>query len=203
MFSVTGRRPMATRIQSLSTSVRPLPSLAAIACRMPVFVRFREPGSTVEFLHDVAGARVLFATHYHELTALARRLAGVSNVTIDVREWHDEIVFLHKVKPGAADRSYGIQVAKLAGLPDRVVARAREVLAMLEKTEGKKDARNGALDELPLFALTRPPAAEPAGPSAVELAVDELNPDDLSPRAALDAVYRLKALRQEKRKPKR
>jgi DNA mismatch repair protein MutS len=159
--------------------------------------------STVEYLHDVAGARVLFATHYHELTALSRRLEGVSNVTIDVREWHDEIVFLHKVKPGAADRSYGIQVAKLAGLPDRVVGRAREVLALLEKTEGRKDARNGALDELPLFALTRPQAAEPAGPSAVERAVDELNPDDMSPRAALDAVYRLKALRQEKRKRER
>ncbi len=159
--------------------------------------------STVEYLHDVAGARVLFATHYHELTVLARRLEGVSNVTIDVREWHDEIVFLHKVKPGAADRSYGIQVAKLAGLPDRVVGRAREVLALLEKTEGRKDARNGPLDELPLFALTPPQVTEPAGPSAVEIAVDELNPDDLSPRAALDAVYRLKALRQEKRKQKR
>jgi DNA mismatch repair protein MutS len=159
--------------------------------------------STVEYLHDVARARVLFATHYHELTALARRLEGVSNVTMDVREWHDEIVFLHKVVPGAADRSYGIQVAKLAGLPDRVVGRAREVLAILEKTEGRKDARNGALDELPLFALTRPPAAEAAKPSAVELAVDELNPDDMSPRSALDAVYRLKALRQEKRKRER
>jgi DNA mismatch repair protein MutS len=159
--------------------------------------------STVEYLHDVSGARVLFATHYHELTALARRLEGVSNVTMDVREWHDEIVFLHKVKPGAADRSYGIQVAKLAGLPDRVVGRAREVLALLEKTEGKKDARNGALDELPLFALSRQPAAEAPSPSAVELAVDELNPDDLSPRAALDAVYRLKALRQERRKRER
>jgi DNA mismatch repair protein MutS len=77
------------------------------------------------------------------------------------------------------------------------------VLALLEKTDAKKDARNGPLDELPLFALTRPQTAESAGPSAVELAVDELNPDDLSPRAALDAVYRLKALRQEKRKQKR
>jgi DNA mismatch repair protein MutS len=74
---------------------------------------------------------------------------------------------------------------------------------LLEKTEGKKDTPNGALDELPLFALIRPPAAEPAGPSAVELAVDGLNPDDMSPRSALDAVYRLKALRQEKRQKKR
>jgi DNA mismatch repair protein MutS len=152
--------------------------------------------ATVEFLHDVLGARALFATHYHELTALARRLNGVANVTVDVREWHDEIVFLHKVKPGAADRSYGIQVAKLAGLPDRVVGRAREVLALLEKTDSRKNARNGGLDELPLFAVSRSSAtSEPTGPSPIEKAVDDLKPDDLSPRAALDAIYRLKALR--------
>jgi DNA mismatch repair protein MutS len=160
--------------------------------------------ATVEFLHDVLGARALFATHYHELTALARRLDGVANVTIDVREWHDEIVFLHKVKPGAADRSYGIQVAKLAGLPDPVVGRAREVLALLEKAESRKNARNGGLDELPLFAVSRTLApSEPAGPTPVEKAVDELKPDDLSPRAALDAVYRLKALRQGRSEPER
>jgi DNA mismatch repair protein MutS len=160
--------------------------------------------ATVEFLHDVVGARVLFATHYQELTALARRLEGVSNVTIDVREWHDEIVFLHKVKAGAADRSYGIQVAKLAGLPSRVLGRAREVLALLEKTEGKKTARNDSLDELPLFALTRPQDAPPeTAPSPVEKAVDELKPDELSPRAALDALYRLKTLRHGRPKPER
>jgi len=160
--------------------------------------------ATVEFLHEVVRARVLFATHYHELTALARRLEGVSNVTIEVREWHDEIVFLHKVKPGAADRSYGIQVAKLAGLPQHVVGRAREVLTLLEKTEGKKNARNDPLDELPLFAQARPePVAPAAGPSPLEKAVDELLPDELSPRAALDVVYRLKAMRQEKAGPKR
>ncbi len=161
--------------------------------------------STVEYLHDVAGARVLFATHYHELTVLARRLEGVSNVTIDVREWHDEIVFLHKVKPGAADRSYGIQVAKLAGLPDRVVGRAREVSGTLgEDAKAARTRATDALDELPLFALTRPRRRRSRpGLRAVEMAVDELNPDDMSPRAALDAVYRLKALRQEKRKQKR
>lgn len=152
--------------------------------------------ATVEFLHDVLKARALFATHYHELTALARRLGSVANVTMDVREWQDEIVFLHKVKPGAADRSYGIQVAKLAGLPAEVVGRAREVLSLLEKTESRKNARNGGLDELPLFAVSRPVPAEPAGPSPIENAVDELKPDELSPRAALDAIYRLKALRQ-------
>ena len=94
--------------------------------------------ATVEFLHEAVGAAHLFATHYHELTALGRRLADVANVTMDVREWHDEIVFLHKVKPGAADRSYGIQVAKLAGLPAPVLGRAREVLALLEKSDGEK-----------------------------------------------------------------
>jgi DNA mismatch repair protein MutS len=160
--------------------------------------------ATVEFLHDVLGARALFATHYHEMTALARRLDGIANVTIDVREWHDEIVFLHKVKPGAADRSYGIQVAKLAGLPDQVVGRAREVLALLEKTESRKNARNGGLDELPLFAVSRTQApSEPAGPTPVEKAIDELKPDDLSPRAALEAVYRLKALRKGRSEPER
>ena len=136
--------------------------------------------ATVEFLHEAAKARVLFATHYHELTALARRLDGVANVTMDVREWHDEIVFLHKVHPGAADRSYGIQVAKLAGLPASVVARAREVLAILEKSSSKKSARTEALDELPLFAQSRQPqpAEVPPAPSAVEEAIDELHPDD-------------------------
>jgi len=161
--------------------------------------------ATVEFLHEVVGARTLFATHYHELTALGRRLPEVANVTMDVREWHDEIVFLHKVKPGAADRSYGIQVAKLAGLPAAVLSRAREVLALLEKSDGKKNARNDTLDELPLFAVTRAqePGVGPSGPSAVDKAVDELNPDDMSPRSALDALYRLKALRRESPDPER
>jgi DNA mismatch repair protein MutS len=159
--------------------------------------------ATVEFLHEAVGARTLFATHYHELTALGRRLADVANVTMDVREWHDEIVFLHKVKPGAADRSYGIQVAKLAGLPAPVLGRAREVLALLEKSDGKKHAGNDTIDELPLFAVTRAPGAAPSGPSAVDKAVDELNPDDMSPRSALDALYRLKALRRERTDPER
>jgi DNA mismatch repair protein MutS len=160
--------------------------------------------ATVEFLHEVVDPRTLFATHYHELTALGRRLPDVANVTMDVREWHDEIVFLHKVKPGAADRSYGIQVAKLAGLPGAVLGRAREVLTLLEKSDGRKSARNDTLDELPLFAVTRaqvPPG--PSGPSAVDKAVDELNPDDMTPRSALDALYRLKSLRRESSDPER
>jgi DNA mismatch repair protein MutS len=153
--------------------------------------------ATVEYLHDVSRARVLFATHYHELTALAGRLASVANVTIDVKEWHDEIVFLHRVKAGAADRSYGIQVAKLAGLPGAVVDRAREVLGRLEKTD-TRTANGGALDDLPLFAAARPKSGPgKKGPSAVEAALAALNPDQLSPRDALDALYRLKQLKVE------
>ena len=152
--------------------------------------------ATVEHLYAVTKARVLFATHYHELTALARRLEGVANVTMDVREWQDEIVFLHKLRPGAADRSYGIQVAKLAGLPASVVGRARAVLERLETADGKKAARQEALDELPLFAAVRPQDAGTGGaPSPVETAVDALKPDEMSPRDALEALYRLKALR--------
>lgn len=156
--------------------------------------------ATVEYLHDVAGARAVFATHYHELTALARKLSGVANVTMDIADWQDEIVFLHKVKPGAASRSYGIQVAKLAGLPPTVLARAREVLTLLERSDRRpKDQR--VLDELPLFAASRPvsPAVN-AEPSVVEAALAALRPDDLTPKAALDKLYELKALAAEGRK---
>jgi DNA mismatch repair protein MutS len=139
---------------------------------------------------------VLFATHYHELTALSARLASVANVTMDVKEWHDEIVFLHRVKAGAADRSYGIQVAKLAGLPSSVIGRARDVLALLEKTDRRPGTGGGALEELPLFAAARP-QSEPVRtePTPLETTLDAMNPDELSPKAALDALYRLKQLR--------
>jgi DNA mismatch repair protein MutS len=152
--------------------------------------------ATVEYLHDVNKCRALFATHYHELTQLSGRLAEVGNVTIDVKEWQDEIVFLHKLKPGAADRSYGIQVGKLAGLPKRVVTRATEVLARLEKNNRRAGAGGSTLEDLPLFALARPePArAEPAGPSAVEIAIAALRPDELTPKQALDELYKLKDL---------
>jgi DNA mismatch repair protein MutS len=153
--------------------------------------------AAVEYLHEETKARVLFATHYHELTALAGRLASVANVTMDVKEWHDDIVFLHRVKAGAADRSYGIQVAKLAGLPSPVIARAREVLALLEKADRRRGQGNGTLEDLPLFAAVRPSSGpEPAGPSPVEQALDTISPDELSPKAALDALYRLKQLRR-------
>ena len=152
--------------------------------------------ATVEYLNSTSKCRTLFATHYHEMTALAGKLPDVSNVTIDVKEWQDTIVFLHKVKPGAADRSYGIQVAKLAGLPAPVIARAGEVLRLLESSDSKT-ASAAALDDLPLFAAARPKGRVPgsaAKPSPVDEALAKINPDDLTPKAALDALYRLKAL---------
>ncbi len=152
--------------------------------------------ATVEYLHDVAQCRALFATHYHEMTALAGRLKDVGNVTMDVKEWQDEIVFLHKVRPGAADRSYGIQVAKLAGIPQPVIERARQVLDLLEKNDRRATGAEKPLDDLPLFAAARPKgAAAKGGPSPVEEALAKLNPDELTPKAALEALYALKRLK--------
>ena len=159
--------------------------------------------ATLEYLHEVSRCRALFATHYHELTVLEGRLAGVANVTVDVKEWHDEIVFLHKVRSGAADRSYGIQVAKLAGLPGRVVARAGEVLKLLEKAD-RRPGGTAPLDELPLFAAARPvnPISAARQTSAIETALAAINPDELTPKKALDELYRLKEMqRSDKRKP--
>ena len=154
--------------------------------------------ATLEYLHDVCKSRALFATHYHELTGLSGKLAGLSCATMDVKEWQDDIVFLHRVRPGAADRSYGIQVAKLAGLPAKVVVRAGEVLKRLEKSGRRGGGTERALDELPLFAMMarpEPAAAEPHGPSASDTLLDATHADELTPRAALDLVYRLKELR--------
>jgi DNA mismatch repair protein MutS len=151
--------------------------------------------AAVEHLHEVNRCRALFATHFHEMTALAARLARLRNATMRVKEWEGDVVFLHEVKPGVADRSYGIQVAKLAGLPPAVVERARHVLEELEKGE-QAGRRTALVDDLPLFsAMSRradPPVAAP--PSPVCEAVAALDPDALSPREALDALYRLKGL---------
>ncbi|MHA1164394.1 MAG: DNA mismatch repair protein MutS [Alphaproteobacteria bacterium] len=148
----------------------------------------------VEHLHGVNGCRALFATHYHELTALAGTLEGVGMVTMQVKEWHDEIIFLHKVVAGAADRSYGIHVAKLAGLPEAAVARAQDVLRHLEGGERAGIAKDLA-DDLPLFAATPKPApGKPSGPSEAEQVLQALNPDELSPKQALEALYEIKAL---------
>ena len=155
--------------------------------------------ATLEYLHDVSKSRALFATHYHELTQLAGRLGALSCATMDVKEWHDEIVFLHQVRAGVADRSYGIQVAKLAGLPAKVIGRATEVLKRLEKSGRRSGGSERVLEDLPLFAAAMPeprqPAEAPAEPSAMQSLIDITNADELSPRAALDLVYRIKALR--------
>jgi len=144
--------------------------------------------ATAEALHETNRARTLFATHYHELAQLETRLDHVCNLSMVAREWNGELVFLHEAAPGAADRSYGVQVAKLAGVPASVVARARSVLNRLE---GEKAAA-ARLDDLPLFAVAEP---EPMrGPSPVELALRDVDPDDLTPREALEALYRLKGL---------
>jgi DNA mismatch repair protein MutS len=137
----------------------------------------------------------LFATHYHELTALSAKLPRLFNATVRVKEWHGEVVFLHEVMPGSADRSYGIQVAKLAGLPPSVISRAKSVLAKLEANDRGQSARALA-DDLPLFALTARAPAEAAPPTETEQLIEALkalHPDELSPREALEALYALKA----------
>ena len=141
-----------------------------------------------EALHDVNRCRALFATHYHELARLEGRLAHVCNLSMRAREWNGDLVFLHEAGPGAADRSYGVQVAKLAGVPATVVARAREVLDKLEKEPGSP----ARLDDLPLFAAKAAPP--PREPSKADKALAELDPDSLSPREALEALYKLKSL---------
>lgn len=148
--------------------------------------------ATLEHLHDVNSCRALFATHYHEMTALAGKLSGVNNATVAVKEHEGEVIFLHEVREGAADRSYGVQVAKLAGLPPAVIDRAKTVLAMLE--QGDRAASPKALiDDLPLFSAAPSPAIEPASNLATER-LSEVNPDTLSPREALDLIYELKSL---------
>lgn len=149
--------------------------------------------ATLEHLHDVNKSRALFATHYHEMAALSNKLDGVENATVTVKEWDGEVIFLHEVKQGAADRSYGVQVAQLAGLPPAVVERARVVLDTLEKGERDGTPQKALIDDLPLFAAT--PVAVPAkkqGPSELETMLDDIHPDDLSPREALQLIYELK-----------
>jgi DNA mismatch repair protein MutS len=155
--------------------------------------------ATVEHLHAVNKCRSLFATHFHELTALAGRLDRLYNATVRVKEWQGEVVFLHEVVAGAADRSYGIQVAKLAGLPASVIERAKVVLAKLEQED--RAAPKG-FEDLPLFAVSSKPLHEMPQSSEELLAValSALNPDDLSPREAMEALYVLKAKLAETRK---
>jgi DNA mismatch repair protein MutS len=150
--------------------------------------------AAIEHLHETNRSRALFATHFHELTALAQKLARLVNATMRVKEWQGDVVFLHEVVPGSADRSYGIQVAKLAGLPAAVIERAKLVLAQLEAEDRTSPARR-LIDDLPLFsAAARGVSAPPADPTAAAVlgALATLNPDELSPREALQALYALK-----------
>ena len=151
--------------------------------------------ATLEHLHDVNKSRSLFATHYHELTALAGKLDRVENATVAVKEWQGEVIFLHEVIKGAADRSYGVQVAQLAGLPKTVVDRARMVLEALEK--GERENGSGAkalIDDLPLFAMapSAPPKQAVTAPSQVDALLRDVQPDELTPRDALKLIYQLK-----------
>jgi DNA mismatch repair protein MutS len=149
--------------------------------------------ATIEHLHDTNRCRALFATHFHELTALSARLDRLFNATVRVREWHGDVVFLHEVVAGAADRSYGIQVAKLAGLPAPVIERAKLVLAELEAENRTSPARRMVAD-LPLFAAARTPApVRDEAAEAIAAALAALHPDEMSPRQALEALYALKA----------
>ena len=151
--------------------------------------------AVMEHLHAANRCRALFATHYHEMTALSAKLDGVENATVAVREWDGEVIFLHEVRKGAADRSYGVQVARLAGLPASVVDRARAVLDALESGEREGAARPAALiDDLPLFRAVPPAPPAKTTPSPLEARMKDIHPDRLSPREALDLIYDLKAL---------
>jgi DNA mismatch repair protein MutS len=161
--------------------------------------------AVVENLHEVNKCRGLFATHYHELTALAAKLEHLSCHTMLIKEWQGEVVFLHEVGPGSADRSYGIHVAQLAGLPKAVIKRAEQVLKTLEKGQQGSGVAKLA-DDLPLFAAAMAQVEKEEKASAPALsepqkallgAVQDMDPDNMSPRDALDALYRLRDLQKQ------
>jgi DNA mismatch repair protein MutS len=151
--------------------------------------------AVVEAVHEVNRCRCLFATHYHELTRLAGTLEALSLHHVRAREWKGDLVLLHEVAPGAADRSYGLAVAKLAGLPAPVLARARDVLKRLERGRDRTGGIAAGLDELPLFAASA--AAEEPAPDPLAAALAGLEPDAMTPKDALDALYALKRLAGE------
>jgi DNA mismatch repair protein MutS len=145
--------------------------------------------ATLEYLHDASKCRALFATHYHELTALASRLDGLANATVKVREWKGEVVFLHEIAKGVADRSYGIHVARLAGLPKAVTERAGDILKRLEKSDRSSLEQALGLD-LPLFSAAE---TKNEAPSEIDAMLSGLKPDDFTPKQALEFLYALKA----------
>ena len=154
--------------------------------------------STLEYLHDVQTCRTLFATHYHELTHLQKKLSQLRCFAMQVREWKGSIVFLHQVIAGAADRSYGVHVARLAGLPASVLSRAEQILEELEAGQhGVVDAEMVA-NNLPLFDYQQKAQETFKTEGEIADALDVLEPDSLTPREALDALYRLKAIGSQK-----
>ena len=146
----------------------------------------------LEYLHNNIGCRALFATHYHELTSLTGPLSGLRCYAMQVKEWQGDIVFLHEVGEGSADKSYGVHVAKLAGLPQTVIKRAAHLVSEMEAGVMSADREDGLL---PLFAPPTPesPLADD-GPTDLEKMVHDIDPDSLSPRDALAVIYQLKAI---------
>ncbi|MCP4182599.1 MAG: DNA mismatch repair protein MutS [Hyphomicrobiales bacterium] len=157
--------------------------------------------AAIEHLHEVNCCRTLFATHYHELVALAEPLHRLFNATMKVKEWQGDVVFMHEVIAGAADRSYGIQVAKLAGLPTSVIERARDVLTQLENVD-RENCATRIIDDLPLFSVEQKPVQKPADiDTPLVSALAQIFPDELSPREALEKLYALRAM-LDKAKPR-
>jgi DNA mismatch repair protein MutS len=151
--------------------------------------------AVVEAVHDINKCRCLFATHYHELTRLAERLDALSLHHVRAREWKGELVLLHELAKGPADRSYGLAVARLAGLSPAVVGRAKDVLKRLEAGRAATGGLAAGLDDLPLFAAAA--SAEETHPDVLREAVAAIDADALAPREALDLIYKLKALLAE------
>ena len=155
--------------------------------------------AALEHLHEINRCRALFATHYHELTALSARLSRLANVTVRVKEWKGEVIFLHEIAPGVADRSYGIQVARLAGLPASVVARAKTCWRSWRRATAAR--RSTASSTTCRCSRRRGPSAAPAPAEALDPVAELLatfDPDDMTPRDALEALYRLKAAARQR-----
>ena len=157
--------------------------------------------AVTEYLHDVLGARTMFATHYHELTQLTATKSRVTNWNIAIKEFNDELFFLHKLVEGATNRSYGVQVARLAGIPAPVISRAKDILASLEdSTDSRKVIRKGRpVRRKPKTGMgdlfsSPTPTPEPAAPSAVELRLESVDPNGITPLDALKLLYELKKL---------
>ena len=152
-------------------------------------------------MHNVNRTRALFATHYHELTHLSTEMDRLENSTVAVKEWEGEVVFLHEVTRGAADRSYGVQVAKLAGLPRTVIERSKLILEKLEKGhyQGQTNFKD-LIDDLPLFSNDHiSNKIEEKRVDALQQEIETINLDSTSPREALDFLYKLKERLKDKK----